>query len=173
MPAVARFDEVKAALWSSGTYGVQPPLTDEVAREAEQVLDLALPFSLLDLLRVQNGGEVSSDWNAFPTAQPTSWSADHVPFSELMGIGHRELTASLLATPYLVEEWDLPSPIVLISGDGHYWIALDYRECGRRGEPSVIWLDADLDSELQLAVDFRSFIEGLTSVASCGSEVIP
>lgn len=131
--------------------------------EAEQVLGVVLPFSLLDVLRVQNGGEVSSDWNAFPTDQPTSWSADHVPFGELMGIGHREHMVSLLDTPYLVEEWDLPSPIALISGDGHCWIALDYRDCGRQGQPSVIWLDTDLDMELQLAADFRSFVEDLTS----------
>ncbi|MFV5997946.1 SMI1/KNR4 family protein [Streptomyces sp. NPDC056231] len=168
---MARFDEVKAALWSGGTYGVQPPLTDEVVAEAEQTLGVALPLSLLDLLRVENGGEVSSDWNAFPTDQPTSWSADHVPFGELMGIGHRERMVSLLDTPYLVEEWDLPSPVVLISGDGHYWIALDYRECGRQGQPSVTWLDTDLDMELRLAADFRSFVEGLTSEASFGSEV--
>ncbi|WP_425558976.1 hypothetical protein [Kutzneria kofuensis] len=46
-----------------------------------------------------------------------------------------------------------------LSGDGHTWIALDYR---RPGEPSVVWLDADQNTELPLAADFRSFVEGLT-----------
>lgn len=160
---MARFEEVKAALWSGGTYGVQPSLTDEAVTEAEQVLGVRLPVSLLELLRVQNGGEVSSGRDAFPTDQPTSWSADHVPFDELMGIGRRERMVSLLDTPYLVDEWGLPSPVVLLSGDGHCWIALDYRDCGRLGEPAVTWLDADFDLELRLAADFRSFVEGLTS----------
>jgi hypothetical protein len=69
---------------------------------------------------------------------------------------------SLLDTPYLVEEWGLPAPVVLLSGDGHSWIALDYRASGPQGEPSVTWLDADRGTELALAPDFRSFIEALT-----------
>jgi hypothetical protein len=117
--AMARFAEVKATFWSNGTYGVQSPLTDELGiREAELELGVRLPSHLLDLLRIQNGGDVADEWNAFPTTQPTSWSADHVPFDELMGIGHHEDLVSLLDTPYLVGEWDRPSPVVLLSGDG-------------------------------------------------------
>jgi hypothetical protein len=48
---------------------------------------------------------------------------------------------------------------VLLTGDGHWWIALDYR---KPGEPSVTWLDADAEEELALAPDFRSFVEALT-----------
>jgi hypothetical protein len=40
-------------------------------------------------------------------------------------------TTTLLDTPYLVQEWELPTPVVLLSGDGHYWIALDYRVVDR------------------------------------------
>lgn len=89
---VARFDAVKATFWSTdNSYGVQPPLTEELVRDAERELDVQLPADLLDLLRIQNGGVVADEWNAFPTAEPTSWSADHVPFDELMGIGRTEL----------------------------------------------------------------------------------
>ncbi|MEV7729089.1 SMI1/KNR4 family protein [Streptomyces sp. NPDC087917] len=167
---MARFDEVKETFWGEGAYGVQPPLTERTVREAEHELGVTLPPSLLDLLRKQNGGVVADSWNAAPAAEPTSWSQDHVPFDELMGIGRSEGTVSLLDTPYLVEEWGLPSPIALVSGDGHSWIALDYRRCGSDGEPSVTWFDTDLDAELQLAVDFRSFVEGLTSDKSFGGE---
>jgi hypothetical protein len=161
---VARFDAVKATFWSSDTsYGVQPPLTEEMIRDAERELDVQLPADLLDVLRIQNGGVVADGCNAFPTAEPTSWSSDHVPFDELMGIGRTENLTSLLDTPYLVGEWEMPSPLVLLSGDGHYWIALDYRECGRQGTPAVTWFDTELGTELALACDFRSFVEGLTA----------
>jgi hypothetical protein len=161
---VARFDEVKAAFWSNdATYGVQPPLTEEVVLDAKRELDVRLPADFLDLLRIQNGGVVADEWNAYPTAEPTSWSADHVPFDEMMGIGRTEQLNSLFDTPYLVGEWELPSPVVLLSGDGHYWIALDYRRCGRRGAPAVTWFDTELGTELVLASDFRSFVEGLTA----------
>ncbi|WP_455357540.1 SMI1/KNR4 family protein [Streptomyces sp. SYSU K217416] len=160
---MAQFNEVLATFWADGDYGVQPPLTDETVREAERVLEVTLPSALLDLLRVQNGGIVAADHDAFPTSQPTSWSEDHVPFDALMGIGPRERMTSLLDTPYLVTEWGLPSPIVLLSGDGHCWIGLDYRGCGPDGDPSVTWFDTDLDTELALATDFRTFVEKLTA----------
>jgi len=166
---MARFDEVVATFWGDGDYGVQQALTDEMVREAERVLGVALPSALLDLLRVQNGGIVSADHDAFPTSRPTSWSEDHVPFDDLMGIGRRDGTTSLLDTPYLVEEWGMPAPLVLLSGDGHSWIGLDYRACGRDGEPSVAWFETDLDAELVLAADFRSFVEGLTAAGAFGN----
>lgn len=165
---MARFDEVMATFWDDGDHNVQRPLTAEMVREAEHVLGVTLPSALLDLLRVQNGGIVADDHDAFPTSRPTSWSEDHVPFDGLMGIGHRDGTTSLLETPYLVEEWGLPAPLVLLSGDGHCWIGLDYRTCGRDGEPSVTWFETDFDAELALADDFRSFVEGLTAGSTYG-----
>lgn len=159
---VALFQQVKATFWSDSAVGVQPPLTDEMVVDAEGVLGVRLPFTLLELLRVQNGGVVADGCNAFPSTRPTSWSDGRVPFVTLMGIGAAEGTLSLLDTPYLVQEWDLPSPLVLLTGDGHWWIALDYRACGPEGEPSVTWFDTDLDQDLGMAPDFRTFVEALT-----------
>ncbi len=168
---MARFNDIKETFWRDGAHGVRLPVTDEMIKDAECVLDVTLPSSMLELLRVQNGGPVAPEWNAFPTSQPTSWSADHVPFDELLGIGRRERTLSLLDTPYLIEEWDLPSPVVLISGDGHWWIGLDYRICSRQAEPSVTWFDTELETELALASDFRSFVECLTTDTAFTTEV--
>ncbi|MFJ4797136.1 SMI1/KNR4 family protein [Kitasatospora purpeofusca] len=167
---MARFENLQQSLWDTGSdWGVQAPVTDRMVLEAERLLDVMLPGSLLDLLRRRNGGRVTSGRNAFPTSGPTSWSADHVPFESVLGIGHRERTISLFDSPYLVEEWSLPAPVVLLSGDGPCWIGLDYRASGRHGEPSVTWFDADDDSELALAPDFRSFVEGLTSAGGFDS----
>jgi hypothetical protein len=58
--------------------------------DAERQLAVRLPASLLEILRVQNGGLVSELWNAFPTAVPTSWSENHVPFDDMTGIGRHE-----------------------------------------------------------------------------------
>ncbi|MFI1469014.1 SMI1/KNR4 family protein [Streptomyces wuyuanensis] len=163
---MAGFDEVKATFWGEGRYGAQPPLTAAVVRDAERRLGVRLPVSLLEILRVQNGGVVAELWNAFPTGVPTSWSENHVPLDDMMGIGRHDGRLSLLDTAYLVEEWGLPSPVVLLSGDGHCWIALDYRVCGNRGEPCVTWFDVDDGTELPLAADFRTFVERLTASES-------
>ncbi|MFJ8295187.1 SMI1/KNR4 family protein [Streptomyces sp. NPDC094447] len=155
------FDEISTSFWSGHPYGVQPALTEAAVAAAERVLGLRLPTSLLDLLRLQNGGGVSVGRSACPTTQPTSWCEDCVPFTELMGIGTGEHGLSLMDTPYLVAEWGLPSPLVLLSGDGHCWVGLDYRSGGAAVEPAVTWFDADSGVEVPLAADFRSFVEGL------------
>lgn len=76
---------------------------------------------------------------------------------------HHGRGVTLLNSPYLIEEWGLPSPVVLLSGDGPCWIGLDYRTCGEAGSPSVTWFDADFKTELPLAEDFRIFVEGLAA----------
>lgn len=70
--------------------GVQQPLTDQAVRDAERLLDGTLPASLIDLLRVQNGGQVTGARNAFRTDRQTSWSEDHVPFDHVRGNAHRK-----------------------------------------------------------------------------------
>lgn len=162
MLAMARFEELQHSLWGiGGEYGVQPALTDEAVADAQRLLGVTLPSSLLDLLRHQNGGPVADSRDAFPTSRPTSWSVDHIAFDNVFGIGHRAGTVSMLDSPYLVEEWGLPTAVVLVAGDGPCWIGLDYRVCGGQGEPSVTWFDAELETEQALAVDFQSFVEGL------------
>ncbi|MGW3402967.1 SMI1/KNR4 family protein, partial [Streptomyces zhihengii] len=68
---MARFDAVKATFWGEARHGVQPPLTDAVVQDAERRLGVRLPTSLLEILRVQNGGVVADSWSAFPTDVPT------------------------------------------------------------------------------------------------------
>jgi SMI1-KNR4 cell-wall len=127
-------------------------------------LGVRLPSALLRLLGIQNGGSVAQAWNACP-AEPNFYAEDHVPFEDVFGIGAADDARgiTMLDTRYLVQEWGLPTPIVLLSGDGHYWIALDYRVFGPDSEPAVTWIDNEMDHELRLAPDFRTFVERLTS----------
>ncbi|MCR8630881.1 SMI1/KNR4 family protein [Paenibacillus sp. N5-1-1-5] len=52
-----------------------------------------------------------------------------------------------------------PKHVVLISGDGHWWIALDYRD--RKEEPPVIYIESDGGTTFELAKNFNSFLVGL------------
>lgn len=65
--------------------------------------------------------------------------------------------SSVFQTQRLIKEWNLPERLVLIAGNGHYWLALDYRE--RRKDPPVIVIVTDTGESLQVA---RSFAELLT-----------
>jgi hypothetical protein len=154
------FDEIASRFWASEVlHGVQPPLTDEALYEAERTIGRALPRELVHLLRIQNGGYLRRDLRAHQSPEPTSWAATWVPFDQCFGIGTDGM--ALTDTPYLLEEWGLPGGLVLLSGDGHAWIALDYRSASGGDPPSVIYVDADSGLEVLLAPSFRVFVEGL------------
>jgi len=140
-----------------------PPLTDEVLASAETQLGVKLPDEYVRLLRLQNGGYTPGF--AFPMSQPTSWAHDHIPVDELFGIvtdASIRTPLNVLDTEYLTKEWGLPPGQVLLSGDGHWWITLDYRQ---GPVPSVAWIDVDSDEDIQVAPTFASFLDGLVPVS--------
>ncbi|GAA1620272.1 SMI1/KNR4 family protein [Nocardia ninae] len=163
---MATVDQVMASFWSDSDYGVLAPLTDAAVRDAEEQLRVRLPPALVRLLRVRNGGTVAEQWNASPLPVPSFARSDYARFDMVMGIGRSDDFQTMLDTPYLVSEWGLPSPIVLLDGDGHSWVGLDYRSCGPRGEPTVTYFDADQEDSLLLAADFETFLAGLTAAES-------
>ncbi|MFJ1764217.1 SMI1/KNR4 family protein [Amycolatopsis sp. NPDC088138] len=155
------FEQLKPTFWDRGP---GEPLSAREFAHAGRELGVRLPLELGELLGLRNGGTVAAHCDAFPTSRPTSYSDTHVPFDQLLGVGGR---LSLLDSPYLSTEWDLPKRLVVLSGDGHTWVALDYR---RSAEPSVGWFDVELESELPLAPTFRAFLEGLVPSGSFPEE---
>jgi SMI1-KNR4 cell-wall len=142
----------------SKNYGVHPALTEDALVDCEARLGIKLPSEYIALLRVRNGGAVAREYSAFLTSQPTSWADDHVPFEYCHGIGADG--ASITESPYLNGEWGQPDELVLLHGNGHYWIALDYRG-DRAADPRVVWFDNEVSEDLTLADSFASFLEGL------------
>lgn len=153
--------------WGSNYYN-HPSLTDEMIQFAEQSLGLKLPPEYLDLLRIQNGGYTQGF--GFPMIQRTTWADDHVPLHDLAGIvTDQNITTvqNVFATLEMTEEWGLPPQQVLLSGDGHWWITLDYRN----GEiPSVAWIDVECDEDIQVAATFAAFLDGLRPDSDCDVE---
>jgi hypothetical protein len=151
------------SFWGSNHYN-HPPLTEEMIVKAEEVLGVKLPTGLIALLKIQNGGYTSGF--AHPMKQRTTWAEDHVPLDDLAGIvldPEHETAQNLLQTEYMTEEWGLPEKQVLLSGDGHYWITLDYRH---GSEPSVAWIDVECGEDMQVAESFDDFLAGLVPAAT-------
>ncbi len=118
-------------------------------------------------MKIQNGGIPRN--RRFPTEVPTSWSKDHVAISGILGIG-RKKTYSLcgkLGSKFMQEEWGYPDIGICIPNcpsAGHDMIMLDYRKCGRQGEPEVVHVDQESDYKITfLAKDFEAFIRGLVN----------
>ena len=163
---MASFEDRISRLLKPGGGG--RPLTDAMVADAEALLGVRLPEDLLALLRIQNGGSVRDEFRAYPPP------GDHVYFDHVMCIGPAPgSTVSLNESPRLNETWEQPRDLVLLSGDGHSWIALDYRP--RPQEPAVIFYDNDADphEETVLAASFREFVERLEPAPELTAEDLP
>lgn len=147
-----------ANFWGPNFYE-HPPLTDAALAEAEHVLGVTLPAELIDLLRIQNGGYTKGF--VHPMNERTTWAEDHVPLHDLAGIvvaPGNPSPMNLVKLEELTQEWGLPPRQILLSGDGHYWITLDYRG---GSQPSVAWIDVECGEDKQIAPSFSSFLQGL------------
>ncbi|MDG3043681.1 SMI1/KNR4 family protein [Bacillus sp. B6(2022)] len=104
--------------------------------------------------------------NAFPTTHSNSWAEDHIQFNHLLGIAEDE---GIMDSAYLIKEWELPEGLVLINGDGHTWVAMDYRKT--KENPAIHYFDVEMEEDFKLADSFDEFIEGLyTAEYSVGEE---
>ena len=145
--------------WAENFYN-HPPLTKEALDFAESLLGVKLPRLLIELLAFQNGG--STKEFGYPMKQRTSWAKDHVPMEELFGIVQDQTlrTAQSMTQIKLIEEHApyLPPKQVLLTGDGHWWVTLDYRFSD---VPSVLWADVEMNEYIPIAPTFDTFYSGL------------
>lgn len=142
------------------------PATDEDIAHAEGLLGYRLPEAYKELIREHNGGLLGA-W-MFRGADGTECWAEG-----LYGIDPgcpNSLTGTSWdergITAFWVDEWQYPSGIGLAIADtpsaGHDMIFLDYRGCGRGGEPAVVHIDNEMGNvETRLADSFGEFLEGL------------
>jgi hypothetical protein len=135
--------------WGNNYYK-HPPLTEKMISDAERKLGVKLPAELIELLKLQNGGYTNG--LIYLTTKATSWSDTHVPLEDLNGIVADtgiKTAQNILDTEYMTEEWGLPDKQVLLSGNGHSWITLDYR----KGDvPTVAWIDVESDEDIQTSL---------------------
>lgn len=93
--------------------------------------------------------------------EKTSWAKDHIALDDLSGIVTDEslrTAQNILDSDYMTKEWGLPQKQVLLSGDGHWRITLDYRK-GKT--PSVRRIDTECNEDIHVADSFDDFIHGL------------
>ncbi|MGN7283268.1 SMI1/KNR4 family protein [Bacillus altitudinis] len=136
-----------------GYYTLKKINEAEIAK-AEKKLGVTFPNTYKKLILEQNGGYTIH--NAFPTTHSNSWAEDHIQFNHLMGIAEGE---GIMESAYLIKEWELPEGLVLINGDGHTWVAMDYRKT--KENPIIHYFDVEMEEDFKLADSFDEFIEGL------------
>lgn len=166
------FDNVNLdEFWDDSDYAMKEymsaPVTDEMIQDVEKELGYKLPESYIYLMKLHNGGMPQN--SCCPCDSRTTWANDHVAIEGIYGIG-REKTNSLcgeLGSKFWIEEWEYPEIGIAICdcpSAGHDMIFLDYRECGRDGEPKVVHVDQEWDYKITvLAENFEEFICKLCS----------
>ena len=150
--------------WALKEY-VSPAPSDALISDIEAELSYKLPSSYIALMKVHNGG-IPFNTN-YPTSEATSWAKDHIAITGLFGIG-RDKDCSLcgdLGQTLWVQDWGYPDYGVYFADcprAGHDMILLDYRKCGKNGEPEVVHVDQEDNFKITLlAKDFETFIRGL------------
>ncbi|MFB6365175.1 SMI1/KNR4 family protein [Paenibacillus elgii] len=155
--------------WEDSDYAlkeyVSEPPTDELIASIEQELGYTLPASYIAMMKLHNGGLPIN--TRFPTGEATSWAGDHIAIEGIMGIG-RKKPYSLCGedgSRFMIEEWGYPDIGVVICdcpSAGHDVVMLDYRKCGKHGEPEVVHVDQECDYEITfLAENFEVFVRSL------------
>ncbi|MEC4589047.1 SMI1/KNR4 family protein [Bacillus safensis] len=139
-----------------GYYTLKKINESEISK-AEKKLGVTLPDTYKKLILEQNGGYIFH--NAFPTNHSNSWAEDHIQFNHLLGIAEDE---GIMDSAYLIKEWELSEGLVLINGDGHTWVAMDYRKTKKN--PPIHYFDVEMEEDFKLADSFDEFIEGLYTV---------
>ena len=147
---------------------VAPAPSDELIASVEKELGgFRLPAAYVELARMHNGGMLKR--NRYPMDERTGWAQDHIAITGLYAIGrtsHYSLCSGM-GSKFREEEWGYP-PIGVYIADtptaGHEMIGLDYRECGKLGEPRVVYVDQEDDYSIHfVAPDFATFIRGLVN----------
>ncbi|MCY7433233.1 MULTISPECIES: SMI1/KNR4 family protein [Bacillus] len=139
------------------SYYTLKKISEAEISKAEKKLGVTLPDTYKKLILEQNGGYTIH--NAFPTTHSNSWAEDHIQFNHLLGIAEDE---GIMDSAYLIKEWELPEGLVLINGDGHTWVAMDYRKTKKN--PAIHYFDVEMEEDFKLADSFDEFVERLYTV---------
>lgn len=145
---------------------VEELLTDEIIKFTENKLGYKLPQSYISLMKIQNGGKPIKNYWVDKNAK--SNEVDIIGLSGFLGIGNKKANSLFgeFGNEFWFKEWEYPQNIGIIIADtesgGHDMIYLDYRECGKEGEPKVSVCFQESNYKVRvLANNFEEFISML------------
>jgi hypothetical protein len=139
-----------------------PPVSDQIVREVEALLGVTLPPSYIALMREHNGGYIEERLvpvEADPPKGLRGHMADgYVIVGSIAGLNSDPDAYGGISftTKYQARIWNLPEGLVPLGGDGHTFVALDYRQ--RPQNPPVIFITSDTGSYVTIARDFAEFL---------------
>nr|MBF0970594.1 SMI1/KNR4 family protein [Alloprevotella tannerae] len=134
--------------------------TDEEISEIEKELGYKLPQSYIELIKKHNGG--------IPVLRVFLTDDYEINITGIFGIDRTKCHSLCgeLGSAFMISEWGYPNIGIAVAdtiSGGHDMIFLDYRACGKDGEPKVVVVDQESDYHIGVLADtFEDFIKGLT-----------
>lgn len=141
--------KIENEFWSK-KYENHIQLSDVMIKDCENQFEIDLPMEYINLLKLQNGGYTN---NVIIDRENLN-----IEINEVFGIYFDDETPSITDSKYLIEEWGLENNQILISGDGHTWISLDYNNSD---VPKVVYLNQEEGVRLVIGKTFEEFVEKL------------
>ncbi|MFD6441859.1 SMI1/KNR4 family protein [Peribacillus sp. NPDC060186] len=144
-------------------------INDEIIKKAEGILDVILPQSFIDLMKIQNGGELN-----FPYFMLPEGDTESIPYGErqrlpsIEPIHFEDDDVSILSSIELLKEVNLLQEFIVLWNDFHYWLVLDYRNGSHH--PSVLYIAENFSTSdtqweyIKLADNFDEFLKQLFRV---------
>ena len=125
---------------------LQPTLTEDILRRAEEQLGHKLPDKYIDLINIQNGGYIR-------------FTIKDVPHREIRGIGPNfpSITDFDWADYNGTLSFELEG-LIPFDGDGHWFICFDYRK--HKTSPAITFIDeSQTDKEKVIAETFEKYLD--------------
>ncbi|MGI8369607.1 SMI1/KNR4 family protein [Priestia megaterium] len=124
------------------------PINDEIIKQAEAILGVKLPSSLLDLMKIRNGGGLNYPYFMLPDGDTESIPyGGRARISDIDPIHFEKEDISILSSKELLKEVSLTGEFVVLWTDFHYWVVLNYRN--RSQNPAVMYCISQKTSQLQ------------------------
>ena len=168
----AELEELAARLFASYDEGWagDAPLTDELIARVEADLGYRLPEDYIALMRRRNGGLLAcSVFSYMENDRNGRPCACELLVRGISGIGFQnpcalcgEMGSRFWEAP---GNWNYPHIGIYFAEEdsGHGLYALDYRDCGQSGEPSVVNIYHEGFKITRLADNFADFVRRLRS----------
>ncbi|MFB9758626.1 SMI1/KNR4 family protein [Ectobacillus funiculus] len=112
---------------------IEYPINDEIIKKAEDTLGVKFPKSFIDLMKIQNGGELN-----FPYFLIAELGTEKQELPSIEPIHFEENDLSILSSKELLEDTSLPKEFIVLWTDCHFWVVFDYRN--RKDNPPVIYI---------------------------------
>lgn len=134
-------------IWTVPIYlpSVQPKLTDKIIQDGEIKIGYKFPKEYLDILEIQNGGDIR-------------FTLKGTPHNQILGIG--EFDKSITNFEWFKEyeeglNFKLDG-LFPFDGDGHWNICLDYRN--NILEPEITYIDTEIEFEKPITKTFKDYL---------------